>query len=143
MTERSLNFHRRIVAEVLKALSVPRSLIQIITGPRQVGKTTAALEIAAQYPAPHGFAAADSPLPPGGEWIDAQWLFARSKFQAHPQRPVLLVLDEVQKVRGWSESVKRLCWLKMPLEPIFSTIFQGLPLRSTTGGMGRPKWTSS
>ena len=52
-------------------------------------------------------ASADEPLPPGAEWVESQWRLARVK-EAACQGPVLLVLDEIQKVAGWSEVVKRL-----------------------------------
>ena len=56
---------------------------------------------------PNIFAAADSPLPPGPEGVESHWARIRGLEQPAPGS-VLLVLDEVQKVRGWSEVVKRL-----------------------------------
>ena len=43
---------------------------------------------------------------PGPEWVQNQWELARRDAASGP---VLLILDEVQKVRGWSEGVKA-CW---------------------------------
>jgi predicted AAA+ superfamily ATPase len=58
-----------------------------------------------KLPFPFIYASADSPLPPGAEWVETQW--RRAEFEADRSRgPVFLVLDEVQKVRGWSESIK-------------------------------------
>ena len=54
-----------------------------------------------------GIAAADLPLPPGPEWIESQWTRARNESD-RGGRDTILVLDEIQKVRGWSETVKRL-----------------------------------
>jgi len=96
-------FERAIVARVRERLARPPELIQVVTGPRQVGKTTAARQIAARWDGPVRYAAADLPLPPGPEWIETQWTLARRETG---DRPVLLVLDEVQKVRGWGEVVK-------------------------------------
>jgi predicted AAA+ superfamily ATPase len=79
----------------------------VIIGPRQVGKSTAAAQLVRQLKWPHVIATADAPLPPGPEWIETQWQLARTRKRASGQR-ILLVLDEVQKVRGWSEVVKRL-----------------------------------
>ena len=81
-------------------------LVHVLTGPRQVGKTTAALQVQRAWSGPSLFAAADELASPGAEWIVAQWSLARA--QARPDRPVLLVLDEVQKIAGWSEQVKGL-----------------------------------
>jgi hypothetical protein len=51
------------------------------------------------------YASADSPLPPGPEWIETQW--RRAEVEADRSGgAVLLVLDELQKVRGWSEPLK-------------------------------------
>ena len=77
----------------------------MLTGPRQVGKTTIAHQVMDKLPFPFIYASADSPLPPGAEWIETQW--RRAEVEADRScGPVLLVLDEVQKVRGWSESLK-------------------------------------
>jgi len=66
-----------------------------------------ARQLMASLAMPSVYASADAPLPPGPEWIDTQWRQAELRVAA-AQGPVLLVLDEVQKVRGWSEVVKRL-----------------------------------
>jgi predicted AAA+ superfamily ATPase len=97
-------FEREIVADLTEALTVGPALLQIVTGPRQVGKTTAALGLAAHLKWPYVIEAADFAPPPGAEWIETHWARARNL----PQRPALLILDEVQKVRGWSQTVKRL-----------------------------------
>jgi len=98
-------FERAVVAAIEKRLTRPPPLLQVVIGPRQVGKSTAARTIAARWPGPVHMAAADLPLPPGPEWVETQWTLARR----HGARPApLLVLDEVQKVRGWSEAVKAL-----------------------------------
>jgi predicted AAA+ superfamily ATPase len=93
------------VAALERRLQRPPNLLQVVVGPRQVGKTTAARTVAGRWQGPVHVAAADLPLPPGPEWIETQWLLARRQLA---RRPVLLVLDEVQKVRGWGESVKAL-----------------------------------
>jgi|SRR5665213_29197 len=80
--------------------------MQILSGPRQVGKSTASRRIAEQWNGPSHFAVADEALPPGPEWIAQQWESARL-LKKRGVRP-LLILDEVQKVGRWSEVVKRL-----------------------------------
>ncbi len=100
-------FHRAIVGELAVALERKPPLLQVIVGPRQVGKTTAAEQLVARLGWPSVFAAADAPLPPGPEWIETQWRLVRMRKPGTTGK-VLLVLDEVQKVSGWSETVKRL-----------------------------------
>lgn len=98
-------FKRAIVAELCRALARRPPRLQVLVGPRQVGKTTAAAHAVARLGWPSHIASADAPLPQGPEWIETQWRLAR----ATPGRArVLLVLDEIQKVRGWSEVIKRL-----------------------------------
>ena len=99
-----MEFERSLVGEIRDAIEVGPPLLQIVVGPRQVGKTTVALTLAKNLGWPHVFEAADFSPPPGPEWIETQWLRARKL----PTRPAMLVLDEVQKVSGWSETVKRL-----------------------------------
>ena len=95
---------RAIVKEVLARLSKPPKLLQVVVGPRQVGKTTAAHQIGRAWKGAVRYAAADVPLPPGPEWIQSQWDLARR--YAARGRKALLILDEVQKVTGWSQAVK-------------------------------------
>ncbi len=80
----------------------PKGLIQIFIGPRQVGKTTAAIELL--NPDITIFFTADAPAPPSVSVIEEKWNLARKT--PSPERT--LVLDEVQKIPGWSEVVKRL-----------------------------------
>ena len=95
-------------AELLRRLKEPRRFIQVVTGPRQVGKTTLVTYVADTAGLPYIFASADEPTLRGHEWIDAQWEAARLRLRDSDAQEGLLVLDEVQKVPHWSEAVKRL-----------------------------------
>ncbi len=81
--------------------------IQVICGPRQVGKTTAAKQIMAAVDFASLYVTADSPVPLPPEWLETQWLRAVRECEK-TKGPVLLVLDEVQKIKGWSDTVKSL-----------------------------------
>ncbi|HBO69605.1 MAG TPA: AAA family ATPase, partial [Deltaproteobacteria bacterium] len=90
---------------LVKEFEKRQPVFQVLTGPRQVGKTTIARQVMEKLPFPSVYASADSPLPPGPEWIETQW--RRAEVEADRSAgAVLLVFDEVQKVRGWSESLK-------------------------------------
>ena len=91
---------------VMNALQKGMPFIQVIIGPRQVGKTTGAEQIIDQLPFPATYATADAAIPHGPEWVETQWQLALSK--SKKSEPTLLVLDELQKVHGWSEVLKRL-----------------------------------
>lgn len=99
------NFQRSEVAQIASNLSKEMPVFQVLTGPRQIGKTTAANQIMEQFPYEKIYASADAPVPVGPEWIDSQWRLAESRADA-TGNPVLLVLDEVQKAEQWSEAVK-------------------------------------
>ncbi|MBI4600654.1 MAG: ATP-binding protein [Planctomycetes bacterium] len=87
-------------------LAEPARFLQVLIGPRQVGKTTLVEQVLERSDLPVIYAAADLPAPPGPEWVLTRWEEARQK-AAHSKRAIL-VLDEVQKVFRWSEVVKGL-----------------------------------
>lgn len=98
-------FKRDLVATLLQRISQERQFIQVVTGPRQAGKTTAVQQVLEAWPGLRHYASADLPAPPQPAWIEQQWELAR--LRATGGQPVILVLDEVQKVWRWSEVVKR------------------------------------
>jgi uncharacterized protein len=102
-----MNYKRPIFKPLYEALSRPSTVLHVLTGSRQVGKTTIARQIGETIAFPFIYGTADSPLPFDSAWIETQW--RRAVAAAPPTgEPVLLVLDEVQKVQGWSETVKLL-----------------------------------
>lgn len=89
---------------LLERIKEPRKFIQVIAGPRQVGKTTLALQCMENAGMIHHFASADESSDMNPVWIDQQWEAARIKSE---NKPVLLVIDEVQKINQWSQAVKK------------------------------------
>lgn len=99
--------YRRPVLEVLlRRLREPRRFLQVLAGPRQVGKTTLALQALEELDGPSHYASADDPVGRDVAWLEGQWELGR--LAARGRGGAVLVLDEVQKVPGWSEVVKRL-----------------------------------
>ncbi|PIP68026.1 MAG: AAA family ATPase [Candidatus Omnitrophica bacterium CG_4_9_14_0_2_um_filter_42_8] len=99
-------FKRDITVTIAQRLKENRNFIQVISGPRQVGKTTAIRQVLEEIGISYHYAAADLPAPPPVEWIAQQWDIGRRK--ALNEKSVILILDEVQKISSWSEEVKRL-----------------------------------
>ena len=99
-------YKRSMTETISKRLKEKRRFIQVIMGPRQVGKTTAIQQILKELKIPSHYAAADLPAPPDTHWISRQWDLARMKLKDAPAGT--LVLDEVQKIPHWSNEVKRL-----------------------------------
>ncbi len=89
-----------------KRLEEPRRFMQMVVGPRQTGKTTLVRQVADRIGMPTAYASADEPTLQGRGWIDEQWTAAR--IRARSGNAVVLILDEIQKVSSWSETVKRL-----------------------------------
>ena len=97
-------------AVLARRLVEPRRFIQVVAGARQVGKTTLVQQVLARHPGRARVASADEPALRGPDWIAQQWEAARVEAGggAAAGRHPVLVLDEVQKIPGWSEAVKRL-----------------------------------
>jgi len=102
-----MSYERPLKKTLLSVLSKPTTVIHALIGPRQVGKTTIARQIEKTINIPTVYATADSPVPLDSTWVETQWKRALM-VQRPRQKPVLLILDEVQKVRGWSETIKLL-----------------------------------
>jgi predicted AAA+ superfamily ATPase len=101
-------FQRPIAARLAARLSEPRRFINVVSGPRQVGKTTAVQHVVSESPLTALTASADEPTLQGGAWIETQWDAARLAATRAGTDGAVLVLDEIQKVPHWSETVKRL-----------------------------------
>lgn len=89
-------------------LTEPRRFIQVVAGPRQVGKTTLVQQVTEGSGLPVRYASADQPTLRSPMWIGQQWELARAADRDADQHGAVLVLDEVQKIPNWSESIKRL-----------------------------------
>lgn len=98
-------FRHPIHEGLVARLREPRRFIQALTGPRQVGKTTAAQQAIEHLEMPSIYATADGPLLQDRVWIEQQW--ERARLSARGGEAVL-ILDEIQKIPQWSELVKRL-----------------------------------
>ncbi len=105
---KSLSFSRPQMHELASRLLEPRRFIQVVAGSRQVGKTTLVGQTASHSGLPTRYTSADEPTLRDVQWIEQQWEAARSLVDAAGGDGALLVLDEVQKITGWSETVKRL-----------------------------------
>jgi len=99
-------YKRNIVKEIIKALNQNIKLIHIIVGPRQVGKTVVSQQISLKWSGAVVEASADSPVPLDSEWINFQWDKAIRLVKQN--KKVLIIFDEIQKVKGWSEVLKLL-----------------------------------
>ncbi|MHB1340438.1 MAG: AAA family ATPase [Coriobacteriia bacterium] len=100
-------YERTQTGVLARRLAEPRRFIQILFGPRQVGKTTSLKQAVTLAGFPVHYATADVSLPQPAGWLQDQWAIARAMVLAG-DAPVILAIDEVQKVPDWSALVK---WL--------------------------------
>ncbi len=101
-------FQRSHLQDLMRRVAEPRRFIQVVTGPRQVGKTTLVYQLMEKIGTPVHFATADSVAVLNNAWLQQQWEAARLKMDKEKAGAFLLIIDEIQKIENWSESVKLL-----------------------------------
>lgn len=98
---------KRIHSEILfSRISEERDKIQVLIGPRQVGKTTLMEQVLSSIDVPYTLAKADNVNPSDNDWIHRTWESARAQIRSKQLADYLLVIDEIQKISNWSEVVK-------------------------------------
>ena len=103
-----MTYQRPFVAQLAQRLQGPLPFIQVLVGPRQVGKTTGVRQLLAQQQWPAHYANADDVLVSDRSWLLQQWQQALLLGDG-----ALLVVDEIQKVPNWPETIKAL-WDAQP-----------------------------
>ena len=98
-------FKRKLVPQLIQRLTEPRRFIQIVVGPRQTGKTTVVLQALEEIEIQKHFVSADDPSLNSAEWLRNEWEQARSLAMSGG---AILVVDEIQKIKGWPSMVKLL-----------------------------------
>lgn len=97
---------RSIYNLILERMLEPRRFIQVLLGPRQVGKTTLALQVTESLDKPFHFVSADMVTLQDLAWLQQQWEVARQKIVKG--KGCVLIIDEVQKIPNWSDAIKLL-----------------------------------
>lgn len=102
------SYTRPQAAALAARLREPRRHIQVVAGPRQVGKSTLVQHVAGRFAGPVISVSADVPALRDREWLVRQWQTARDAAREARRTGALLVVDEIQKVADWSETIKLL-----------------------------------
>ena len=100
-------YKRHQFSELKSRISEPRSRIQVISGPRQVGKSTLVKQVLAEISIDHMSISADNVSTENSAWINEVWNTARQRIKLKQAKEFLLIIDEVHKVSNWSEAVKK------------------------------------
>ena len=88
-------------------LEEPRKFIQVVMGPRQVGKSTVVKQVLADLNIPFQLYSADNVPATNTGWISNCWAAVRSLKRHREYDSMVLVIDEIQKIQNWSEAVKK------------------------------------
>ena len=100
-------FYRSYLETVKKRIQEPRKFIQVILGPRQVGKTTMITQLLSQLSVPNLYESADAIPVTNSAWLTQLWEAARLRIKVSGATEYLIVIDEIQKIDNWSEIVKQ------------------------------------
>jgi len=93
--------------DFIARLQEPRRTIQVVAGPRQVGKTTMVKQALQQLEIPSRFFNADGVDADDKEWIATRWEEVRALLRFNHYDEIILAIDEIHKINNWSEQIKR------------------------------------
>lgn len=100
--------YKRSEYKIIKSrLEEPRRFIQVIVGPRQIGKSTVVKQVLNDIELPYLFYSADDVPASNRAWIADCWAAARSVKESKKYSEFILVIDEIQKIANWSEIIKK------------------------------------
>ena len=102
-----MEYLRKQFGTLKERILEPRKFMQVVAGPRQVGKSTLVGQVLEQVSIAHVTEVADGVDPKDSDWIHRIWEAARATMMIRGVEEYLLVIDEVQKIENWSEMVKR------------------------------------
>lgn len=132
-TQSKTVYRRHVFSSCLKRLQESRRFIQILAGPRQVGKTTLIHQLREKIETtsrePFLYVSVDQAIHQDRAWLETQWARGRllcksnkasNKLQASTS--ATLAIDEIQKIKDWATIVKALwdedCANKVPLKVV-------------------------
>ncbi|TAL68469.1 MAG: ATP-binding protein [Bacteroidetes bacterium] len=102
-----MNYQRVQLNNLIKRVKETRRFIQVIYGPRQVGKTTLVKQLIEKNLITSHYASGDAIFNNEVTWIAEQWNLARIKLSQNVKKELLLIFDEIQKIKNWGELVKK------------------------------------
>ncbi len=100
-------YKRSVYETIRKRLEEPRRFVQVVMGPRQIGKSTVVRQVMDDCGKPFLFYSADTIPSTSSTWISECWNNARLQMRIQQDAEMILVIDEIQKLKNWSEYVKK------------------------------------
>ena len=102
------NMYKRAEYQIIKRrLEEPRRFIQVVMGPRQVGKSTTTKQVLQDIDTAYLFFSADNVPASDSTWVSNCWASTRSVLKNKNLECIILIIDEIQKIQNWSEVVKK------------------------------------
>ena len=100
--------YKRAEFQIIKSrLEEKRRFIQVVMGPRQVGKSTVVKQVLNDLDIPWQMFSADNVPASNSTWVSNCWAALRSLKESKGWESTVLVIDEIQKIQNWSEVVKK------------------------------------
>ena len=100
--------YKRAQLSVLESrMAESRRTIHVVMGPRQVGKSTMIDQFVEHTSVPCSLFSADGVGKTNTDWISEKWYEVRTKMMLYGENEHILIIDEIQKIAGWSETVKK------------------------------------
>lgn len=100
-------YKRGVYQTIINRINEPRRFVQVVMGPRQVGKSTVVKQVLQELNLPYRFYSADNVPAINSAWVSNCWAAVRSLKESKELDCILLVIDEIQKIVNWSEVVKK------------------------------------
>ena len=101
-------FKRTVFPLIKKRMQEPRRLIQIVSGPRQIGKTTTVRQALQECSCAFAYHVIEGGNRYRNDFISSAWNEARLKIKSEKLSEFILVFDEIQNVVDWERFVRRL-----------------------------------
>lgn len=100
-------YKRSQLAVLQSRMAEPRRTIHVVMGPRQVGKSTMIDQFVENIKSPYSLFTADGQGKTNLAWISEKWHETRTRMMLYNEEEHILIIDEIQKITGWSEIVKK------------------------------------
>lgn len=100
-------FKRAEYQKITSRLKEERRFIQVLMGPRQVGKSTVVKQVLQDLDCPYQLFSADNVPASNSMWVSDCWATVRNIMKIKGLAEITLVIDEIQKIHNWSEIVKK------------------------------------
>ncbi len=99
-----MKFQRSFVQKLKATLAKNTKLIQVVLGPRQIGKTTGIKQLLENLKKEtYKYESADGIISKNPDWLFKVWTEAKTNSKCN-----LLVIDEIQKVENWPNALKQI-----------------------------------